>query len=105
MLHLDASRCLHMAPLKAWVASLIHKRPSTAWSSLITVERGQPVRFVCSADVSVTCVSGTAWITTAAETRDVVLEPSQRHVAARSARLFINGMPRCVLRFEPAARP
>lgn len=94
-----------MTTLRAWATSHVRKLQSDAWIGVTTIEPDQPVRFVCPTDVSVTCVSGTAWITAAAETQDVVIEPGQRHVAARGARLFINGMPRCVLRFEPAARP
>ncbi|WP_404977629.1 DUF2917 domain-containing protein [Aquincola sp. J276] len=69
-------------------------------SSLVVVEPGRPVRLVCPADVAVTCVAGIAWITTAGDTRDVVLAQGDRHLAARRARLFINGMPGCVLRVE-----
>jgi hypothetical protein len=69
------------------------------WSQLCTIE-AIPVRLVCTTEISITCLSGTAWITTASDTRDVVLTPGQQHVAARRDRLFINGMPRCVLRFD-----
>ncbi|WP_375136420.1 DUF2917 domain-containing protein [Aquincola tertiaricarbonis] len=69
-------------------------------SSLVVVEPGRPVRLVCPADVTVTCVAGIAWITTARDTRDVVLAQGDRHLAAHRARLFINGMPGCVLRVE-----
>ena len=64
----------------------------------ITVMKKQPVRYVCPADVRVTCLSGTAWITTEADVRDVVLEAGQAHDAIRGARLFINGLPFCELR-------
>lgn len=66
----------------------------------MVVEWGRPVRVVCPASVAITCVAGTAWITTALDTRDIVLAPGDRHLADRRARLFINGMPRCVLRVE-----
>lgn len=69
-------------------------------SSTVVVEQGQPVRLVCPASVTITCVAGVAWITTALDARDVVLAPGDQHRAARRARLFINGMPRCVLRVE-----
>ncbi|ATU67112.1 DUF2917 domain-containing protein [Piscinibacter gummiphilus] len=83
------------------MAPISSARPQAdGWSQLFTMEPGTPVRLVCTAEVSVTCLSGTAWITTASDTRDVVLTPGQRHVAARRDRLFINGMPRCVLRFD-----
>jgi len=75
------------------------RQQADGWNQLCTIET-TPVRLVCTAEVSVTCLSGTAWITTASNTRDVVLTPGQQHVAARSDRLFINGMPRCVLRFD-----
>jgi len=75
------------------------RKRTGGWSQLCTIET-TPVRLVCTAEVSVTCLSGTAWITTASDTRDVVLTPGQKHVAARRDRLFINGMPRCVLRFD-----
>lgn len=104
MLKLDTSRRLQIATLKTWLAAILHRRPPDAWIGLTTVEPDRPVRFVCPSDVSVTCVFGTAWITTGAETRDVVLNLGQRHVASRNARLFINGMPRCVLHLEPKAR-
>ena len=105
MLNLNTSLRAHMATLKARVASLMCKRTPDALSGLTTIEPNQPMRIVCPSNVVVTCVSGIAWITAAKETRDVVLEPGQRHVAARKARLFINGMPRCVLRFELEAKP
>jgi Protein of unknown function (DUF2917) len=64
----------------------------------ITVKKTHPVRYVCPADVRVTCLSGTAWITTEADIHDVVLEAGQAHHAIRGARLFINGLPICELR-------
>lgn len=67
----------------------------------VTVTKAHPVRHVCAADLRVTCLSGTAWITTEADVRDVVLEAGQAHDAARGARLFINGLPSCELRFAP----
>jgi len=75
------------------------RKQTDGWSQRCTIET-TPVRLVCTAEVSVTCLAGTAWITTASDTRDVVLAPGQQHVAARRDRLFINGMPRCVLRFD-----
>jgi len=75
------------------------RQQAHGWRQLCTIET-TPVRLVCTAEVSVTCLSGTAWITTASDTRDVVLTPGQQHVAARRDRLFINGMPCCVLRFD-----
>lgn len=66
----------------------------------LVVPSDQPVRFVCPADVSVVCRSGTAWITTEADIRDVVLEAGQVHHACRGDCLFINGMPICELRIE-----
>lgn len=74
------------------------------WSQLFTIETGTPVRLVCVAKVSVTCLSGTAWITTEGDTRDVVLQPGQHHAGHRHDRLFINGMPRCVLRIESSTK-
>ncbi len=68
----------------------------------LAVEARLPVRFVCPARAQVACVSGTAWITTDDDLRDVVLEAGQAHRAARGDRLFINGMPACALRIEPA---
>lgn len=65
---------------------------------LITVMKSHPVRYVCPADVRVSCLSGTAWITTEADVHDVVLEAGQVHDATRGARLFINGLPFCELR-------
>ena len=73
------------------------RKQTDGWSQRCTIET-TPVRLVCTAEVSVTCLAGTAWITTASDTRDVVLTPGQQHVAARRDRLFINGMPRCVVR-------
>lgn len=67
----------------------------------ITVKKTHPVRFVCPADVRVTCLSGTAWITTEAVIHDVVLEAGQAHDAVRGARLFINGLPFCDLHIAP----
>lgn len=67
----------------------------------LAVNKTHPVRHVCPTDVRVTCLSGTAWITTEADLRDVVLESGQAHDAARGARLFINGLPCCELRIAP----
>ena len=86
------------------LAPIFPARPQAGgWRQLCAVEPGTPVRLVCTAEVFVTCLSGTAWITTALDTRDVVLTPGQQHVAARRDRLFINGMPRCVLRVEASS--
>jgi len=86
-------------------APSIPARPHTeGWSQLFTIETGSPVRLVCVAEVSVTCLSGAAWITTAGDTEDVVLQPGQHHAGDRHDRLFINGMPRCVLRFESVTK-
>jgi len=68
----------------------------------VTVHRNFPVRLVCPADACVACVSGTAWITTEADTCDVVLQAGQLHRASGGDRLFINGMPVCELRIESA---
>ena len=89
-----------MKTLSAWMAPFSAGRPTPCWRERRTVEDGEPMRLVCPTPIAVTCVSGTAWITTGADTRDVVLETGQQHVAARGDRLFINGMPRCVLHFE-----
>ncbi|WP_341890169.1 DUF2917 domain-containing protein [Variovorax sp. YR752] len=67
----------------------------------ITVEKAHPLRYVCPVDVRLTCLSGTAWITTEADIRDVVLETGLTHDATRGARLFINGLPFCELRIAP----
>ena len=64
----------------------------------ITVMKPHPVSYVCPAGVRVTCLAGTAWITTEADVHDVVLETGQAHDASRGARLFINGLPFCELR-------
>jgi Protein of unknown function (DUF2917) len=103
MLHLTTSEQSRPATLREWAAWFMRKPVPEAWCGVTTVQVGQPVRFVCPANICVTCLSGTAWITTAADIRDVVLVPGQRHVASRRDRLFINGMPRCVLRFDPAS--
>jgi hypothetical protein len=94
---------MHPGRLRRWLASFKRRPAPDAWHDLAIVEPGHPVRHVCMAGVALTCVSGTAWITTGSDTRDVVLGPGERHVAAGRARLFINGMPRCVLRIEPAS--
>lgn len=86
-------------PLSGWFGRTRAARPIDA--VCITVEKTHPVRHVCSADVRVTCLSGTAWITTEADIRDVVLETGQTHDATRGARLFINGLPFCELRIAP----
>lgn len=104
MSHLDATHRPPPALLQHWANSLLRRARLDAWRGLKTIERDQPLRFVCPDDVEVTCVSGTAWITVAADTRDIVLKPGDRHVAARRDRLFVNAMPRCVLRIEPAPR-
>ena len=88
-----------MNTLNAWMASLANAQPD-GWSRTCTIEAATPWRLVCAAELSVTCLSGTAWITTAGDTHDMVLAPGQHHVASRQDRLFINGMPRCVLQFE-----
>ena len=92
-----------MKTLTLWVTTFRNHRHTHGGSRMRTVEADTPLRLVCDATTSVTCLSGVAWITTAADTRDVVLQPGQQHVAARKARLFVNGMPRCVLRFESAS--
>lgn len=89
-----------MKTLPAWMAPFTAGRPTPLWRERHTVEDGTPLRLVCPTAIAVTCVSGTAWITTGADTRDVVLEAGQQHVAARRDRLFINGMPTCILQFE-----
>lgn len=84
-----------------WTLSGLLDRTRTARrvdTVCITVKKTHPVRYVCPADVRVTCLSGTAWITTEADFHDVVLEPGQAHDATRGARLFINGLPFCELR-------
>jgi hypothetical protein len=103
MPHLNATHRSLPALLQHWANSLLRKARHDAWRGLKAIERDQPLRFVCPDDVEVTCVSGTAWITMAADTRDIVLEPGDTHAAARRERLFINAMPRCVLRIEPVA--
>ncbi len=84
-------------------APFVHECPLGTLGRLVRVEPDHPMRMVCPGQVAVTCVSGTAWITIAGDVRDIVLEPGQRHVAAGRARLFINGMPHCVLRIESLA--
>lgn len=69
----------------------------TANTLSVVVEQGAPLRLVCRSTVQVRCVAGTAWITTAGDTRDVVLGLGQIHVARHGDRLFINGMPQCRL--------
>lgn len=88
------------AGLHAGSTSLVIAPTRDARSRLHIVD-DRPMRLLCPADLSVTCVSGIAWLTIAGDTRDVVLHPGQRHVAARRDRLFINGMPECVLQVEP----
>jgi hypothetical protein len=63
----------------------------------IVVQRGLPVRFICTIDARVECVSGIAWITTEGDIHDAVLGTGQVHIASRGDRLFINGMPECKL--------
>ena len=66
----------------------------------ITVHWRKPVRFLCPADVGVACVSGTAWITTTANTRDVVLEAGDCQRASSGDVLVICGLHVCELRIE-----
>lgn len=68
-----------------------------------TVERSQPIEFHCPADVRLICLSGTAWITTHADSEDVVLKPGQVHLAAGGDHLFISGIPQCRMLVEPIA--
>lgn len=78
-----------------------HQTPARRIDAVcITVKKTEPMRYICPADVRVSCLSGTAWITTEADIRDVVLEPGQAHDAVRGARLFINGLPFCELRID-----
>lgn len=100
MLKLIASKRPNLAFFRKLLVMLLRKRQVNARSSETNVEPDQPVRIVCSSDVSVICMSGVAWITVARETQDIVLKTGERYIAARKARLFINGMPRCLLRFE-----
>jgi len=82
------------------VLSLFGREPTRSpFETLcVVVQKDAPVRFVCPAAVRVTCLSGTAWMTTEGDLRDAVLEAGHTHVAARGDRLFINGMPDCQLR-------
>ncbi|HSI59235.1 MAG TPA: DUF2917 domain-containing protein [Ideonella sp.] len=76
-------------------------RPPRRFEALSIAARwDRPARFICPTDVRVLCLSGTAWITTDADIRDVVLEAGQVHCAPKRARMFINGMPFCELRIE-----
>ncbi len=74
------------------------EKPEPIGGVTATVQSAHPLGFVCSTDIEVACVSGTAWITTEADTRDVVLEAGQVHIASSGNRLFINAMPVCELR-------
>lgn len=87
--------------LRRW-SSFFGRRPTPRrFDALaIVVTSDQPVRFECPADVNVVCLSGTAWITTEGDIRDVVLEAGQMHRACRGDRLFVNGLRICELRIE-----
>lgn len=89
-------------PWWTWAGFIDRTRGARAVDAVcITVTKARPVRRVCTADVRVTCLSGTAWITTEADVRDVVLDRGQVHDAIRGARLFINGLPSCELHIAP----
>lgn len=92
----------HPLPWWTW-AGLIDRarRARHVEATRFTVTKTHPQRYVCPADMRVTCLSGAAWITTEADLRDVVLEAGQAHDAKRGARLFINGLPFCELRIDP----
>ena len=72
-------------------------------ATTITATRDRAARLVCTTDIRVACASGTAWITTDSDIRDVVLETGEMHRASRGDRLFINGMPDCELHVEPVS--
>jgi hypothetical protein len=92
----------HPLPWWTWAGFIDRTRAARSIDAVcITVTKAQPLRHVCPADVRVTCLSGTAWITTEADVCDVVLDTGQAHDAARGARLFINGLPFCELRIAP----
>lgn len=70
-------------------------------ATTISVQREFPVSFVSRSPVDVICLSGIAWITTERSICDVVLVAGQIYAAVRGDRLFINGMPECLLRIGP----
>lgn len=89
----------HPLPWWTWPGWLDRRRAARSVETVcLTVNKAQPLRYVCAADVRVTCLSGTAWITSEADIHDVVLQTGQAHDATRGARLFINGLPFCELR-------
>lgn len=92
----------HPLPWWTWAGLIDRTRPARPVGAVcVTVTKAQPVRHVCPADLRVTCLSGTAWITTETDVHDVVLEAGQAHDAPRGARLFINGLPFCELHIAP----
>lgn len=89
--------------LRKWLGLLARGRTVVPFDAVsITVHWRVPARFLCPANVRVTCVSGTAWITTTANTHDVVLQAGEWQRASSGDCLYICGMPVCELWIEPA---
>ena len=101
----EASNRSHSNYLQKLAGVFARKKTREPFASLsLAVGWSLPVRFVCSADLRLSCVAGTAWITAEADTRDVVLEVGQVHVANHGDRLFINGLPSCKLHIDSVSQ-
>lgn len=72
---------------------------------VVDVEFARPYRITASADVWVTCLSGTAWLTREGCYGDTILSPGDVKRVPSTGKPLIVGMPRCRLRVAMQREP